>query len=302
MRRENGAANVRIVEAAAAAGVRRFGYVSAEFIAPVDHPRLLGGYYAGKRDAESAVAAHFERRLHRAPARRLRRAARRQRDAAARRRLRADGRRLLDAARPCARRRDRPARLAARAARPRRRRRPRRDRASPRRRGRRRRGRRRRRRRRARLSSRARRRSRRRRRARAPSRARATSRSSGTARVLCQREIAYYKSIDRAGAVNWVDCHADPSVLAPYGVTYEQAMARIHAAERTPEGGERRRRSCRTASTPSWLCGGACRTGPCCRRSSLRRRARCRRRRRRTKCGARAAAHHRARARRRHGM
>ena len=59
MRRENGAANVRIVEAAAAAGVRRFGYVSAEFIAPVDHPRLLGGYYAGKRDAESAVAAHF---------------------------------------------------------------------------------------------------------------------------------------------------------------------------------------------------------------------------------------------------
>ena len=56
---------------------------------------------------------------------------------------------------------------------------------------------------------------------------------------LCRREIAYYKSIDRAGAVNWVDCHADPSVLAPYGVTYEQAMARIHAAERTPEGGER---------------------------------------------------------------
>ena len=56
---------------------------------------------------------------------------------------------------------------------------------------------------------------------------------------LCRREISYYKSIDRAGAVNWVDCHADPSVLAPYGVTYEQAMARIHAAERTAEGGER---------------------------------------------------------------
>ena len=115
---------------------------------------------------------------------------------------------------------------------------------------------------------------------------------------LCRREIAYYKSIDRAGAVNWVDCHADPSVLAPYGVTYEQAMARIHAAERTPEGGERLLSGVdafmAAVAAPAVLVRPAA--------ASLRRRARCRRRRRRTKRGARAAAHHRARAGRRHGV
>ena len=149
-------------------------------------PAARGGYYAGKRDAESAVAARFgTRRLHRAPARRLRRAARRQRDARARRRLHADAspsRRRPSVRSParsarsvrCSRRpsgvdtsASPRSRLSSTAARGRRRRR-------------------RWRRRRRTLSSSARRaRSRRRRRARAPSRARAASRSRDGARARC---------------------------------------------------------------------------------------------------------------------
>ena len=243
MRRENGAANVRIVEAAAAAGVRRFGYVSAEFIAPVDHPRLLGGYYAGKRDAESAVAAHFGSAgyIVRPPvvygARRV---------GSVTLPLGAvfgpmavafstpPVRALAGALGPLGSLLAPPVHvddvaLAAIA--------PLLDGGSeggggegggggagdgeP-----------------ALVSGAAEIEA-------AAAGARALA-SSGSVTLfwdgacpLCQREISYYKSIDRAGAVNWVDCHADPSVLAPYGVTYEQAMARIHAAERTPEGGER---------------------------------------------------------------
>ena len=57
MRRINGDANAAIAEAAAAAGVKRFVYVSAETFRPV--ALVLPGYFEGKGIAEAAVAKHF---------------------------------------------------------------------------------------------------------------------------------------------------------------------------------------------------------------------------------------------------
>lgn len=57
MRRINGDANASIVEAAAAAGVGRLAYISAATFRPVE--LVIPGYFEGKRIAEEAVTRHY---------------------------------------------------------------------------------------------------------------------------------------------------------------------------------------------------------------------------------------------------
>jgi predicted DCC family thiol-disulfide oxidoreductase YuxK len=50
---------------------------------------------------------------------------------------------------------------------------------------------------------------------------------------LCRREVAHYRRLDRAGRVDWVDISREPDALAAWGVTLEEAMARLHVRERS---------------------------------------------------------------------
>ncbi|WP_038037201.1 thiol-disulfide oxidoreductase DCC family protein [Thioalkalivibrio sp. ALE12] len=51
---------------------------------------------------------------------------------------------------------------------------------------------------------------------------------------LCRREIGHYQRLDTAAAVDWRDIHADAAPLAAWGITWDQAMQRMHAV--SPEG------------------------------------------------------------------
>ena len=55
---------------------------------------------------------------------------------------------------------------------------------------------------------------------------------------LCRREIAPYRRLDTAGAIDWRDSHADARVLEEWGMPRDRAMQRMHAT--TPEGGLQR--------------------------------------------------------------
>jgi len=48
---------------------------------------------------------------------------------------------------------------------------------------------------------------------------------------LCTTEISYYKRIDAAQRVDWVDVHATPERLDPYGLDAGDAMRKIHAID-----------------------------------------------------------------------
>ncbi|KAL1527710.1 hypothetical protein AB1Y20_009095 [Prymnesium parvum] len=48
---------------------------------------------------------------------------------------------------------------------------------------------------------------------------------------LCSREIAYYKWLDTSRRVDWVDIHAAPEKLEPYGITSSNALRVIHAID-----------------------------------------------------------------------
>lgn len=45
---------------------------------------------------------------------------------------------------------------------------------------------------------------------------------------LCRLEIAHYRRLDRRAEIEWVDIHAHPDLLQPYGVSWGNAMQRIH--------------------------------------------------------------------------
>lgn len=51
---------------------------------------------------------------------------------------------------------------------------------------------------------------------------------------LCRREVGHYRKVDRNGDVEWLDIHADPSVLDAYGIDREAAMERLHVMD--PQG------------------------------------------------------------------
>ena len=48
---------------------------------------------------------------------------------------------------------------------------------------------------------------------------------------LCRREVAHYRRLDSEGRVRWVDISEDSSLLAPHGISAQQAMARLHALD-----------------------------------------------------------------------
>jgi predicted DCC family thiol-disulfide oxidoreductase YuxK len=49
--------------------------------------------------------------------------------------------------------------------------------------------------------------------------------------ALCHREIGYYRRLDRAGRLVWVDISGPGAELERYGITREQAMARFHVLD-----------------------------------------------------------------------
>jgi predicted DCC family thiol-disulfide oxidoreductase YuxK len=48
---------------------------------------------------------------------------------------------------------------------------------------------------------------------------------------LCRKEIAYYKGLDGAGRVDWVDLAERPAALEERGVSEQQALKLIHAID-----------------------------------------------------------------------
>jgi len=48
---------------------------------------------------------------------------------------------------------------------------------------------------------------------------------------LCRREVAHYRRLDRAGAVDWVDLLAAPQRLRQAGLDTRRAMARLHVID-----------------------------------------------------------------------
>jgi predicted DCC family thiol-disulfide oxidoreductase YuxK len=51
---------------------------------------------------------------------------------------------------------------------------------------------------------------------------------------LCRREIAHYRKLDSAKRVQWLDIHRDPDSVAVAGVSWDEAMQRLHVLQ--PDG------------------------------------------------------------------
>lgn len=50
---------------------------------------------------------------------------------------------------------------------------------------------------------------------------------------VCSREIGHYRKLDTTEQVQWLDIHADPHAVDGSGVTWEDAMARLHVIDRS---------------------------------------------------------------------
>jgi predicted DCC family thiol-disulfide oxidoreductase YuxK len=48
---------------------------------------------------------------------------------------------------------------------------------------------------------------------------------------MCRREIAHYQRLDRAGAVLWRDIVSDPRAPEAAGVSWDDAMRRLHVID-----------------------------------------------------------------------
>lgn len=49
---------------------------------------------------------------------------------------------------------------------------------------------------------------------------------------ICRREIDHYRKLDTGHNVNWCDIHAEPDAVEGSGVSFEDAMARLHVLDR----------------------------------------------------------------------
>ncbi|MCC5887083.1 MAG: DUF393 domain-containing protein [Gammaproteobacteria bacterium] len=49
---------------------------------------------------------------------------------------------------------------------------------------------------------------------------------------ICRREIDHYRKLDTGHHVNWQDIHADPAAVEGSGVSFDDAMARLHVLDR----------------------------------------------------------------------
>ncbi|RVU86558.1 DUF393 domain-containing protein [Leucothrix sargassi] len=52
---------------------------------------------------------------------------------------------------------------------------------------------------------------------------------------LCRKEIALMQKIDTSKAIRWVDINKDSQALKEAGITFEQAMDRIHVADESQQ-------------------------------------------------------------------
>ena len=52
---------------------------------------------------------------------------------------------------------------------------------------------------------------------------------------ICRREIDHYRKLDSDQRVNWCDIDAEPKVVEGSGVSFEDAMARLHVLDRHGE-------------------------------------------------------------------
>lgn len=52
---------------------------------------------------------------------------------------------------------------------------------------------------------------------------------------LCNKEVALMQKIDVAKAIRWVDISKDKQALDDAGITYQQAMDRIHVADQSQQ-------------------------------------------------------------------
>ena len=48
---------------------------------------------------------------------------------------------------------------------------------------------------------------------------------------LCSRELAHYRRLDRAGAIEWLDLHRSVDRLTEAGIAFDAAMARLHVID-----------------------------------------------------------------------
>jgi predicted DCC family thiol-disulfide oxidoreductase YuxK len=48
---------------------------------------------------------------------------------------------------------------------------------------------------------------------------------------LCRREIAHYQRIDREHRIQWTDIQQEPETLQVNGLSWEQAMQRMHVRD-----------------------------------------------------------------------
>ena len=48
---------------------------------------------------------------------------------------------------------------------------------------------------------------------------------------LCRREIAHYQRIDREQRIQWTDIQQEPHTLRAHGLSWEQAMQRMHVRD-----------------------------------------------------------------------
>ena len=52
---------------------------------------------------------------------------------------------------------------------------------------------------------------------------------------MCSKEVALMQKIDVAKAIRWVDITKDKQALDDAGITYQQAMDRIHVADQSQQ-------------------------------------------------------------------
>jgi predicted DCC family thiol-disulfide oxidoreductase YuxK len=48
---------------------------------------------------------------------------------------------------------------------------------------------------------------------------------------MCRREIAHYRRLQGAERLDWRDIHADPDALFAAGISWQQAMERLHVQD-----------------------------------------------------------------------
>ena len=48
---------------------------------------------------------------------------------------------------------------------------------------------------------------------------------------LCRREIAHYQRIDRERRIQWTDIQQQPDTLQAHGLSWQQAMQRMHVRD-----------------------------------------------------------------------